>query len=316
MKYFVEICKMPQAKLHKYLFAVLKEYGYEVYDGDKYILGVGSNVLVTAHMDTVHKENVKTVKYEKDKYGDTIISSPQGIGGDDRCGIYIILSLLEDGYRPTILFTEDEELGGLGAEAFVKDSLENPMLENAITACGYMIELDRAHDNDAVFYECDNPEFTEFIEKETGYKETWGSFSDISVIAPHFERAAVNLSCGYYKAHTTDEFVVWEEMLHTVKVVEGLLDQKVEKFEYIEADIWHKYSLGYTGTYGLNYGLSYKDEYDEPIALGITYRFGNSDMYSEAWGYDKNEALVEFFTEHPDVCFNDIKDVEEISYYL
>ena len=34
-----------------------------------------------------------------------------------------------------------------------------------------MIELDRANSKDAVFYECDNKDFTEYITSSTGYKE-------------------------------------------------------------------------------------------------------------------------------------------------
>ncbi|MBO6179870.1 MAG: hypothetical protein J6O04_11890 [Selenomonadaceae bacterium] len=35
-----------------------------------------------------------------------------------------------------------------------------------------------------------------------GYRTAFGSFSDISVIAPALDVAAVNLSSGYYYAHT------------------------------------------------------------------------------------------------------------------
>ena len=90
-----------------------------------------------------------------------------------------------------MLFCEDEETGGHGARAFTQSGIAADV--------HYIVEMDRRGDNDAVFYECDNPEFTEFV-CSFGFSEEAGSFSDISVIAPYLKRAAVNISAGYYWA--------------------------------------------------------------------------------------------------------------------
>jgi len=243
---FVKLCKATQKELKKILPKKLMEAGYtDVISSDGFIYANGNiPILLTAHMDTVHKEPVKDFYEYVDENGNHIISSPQGIGGDDRCGIYMILEIIKE-FKPSILFCEDEEIGGVGSDKFCKTEFINELAD-----LKFLVELDRANGNDAVFYECDNPEFTEFIENATSYKEEWGSFSDISTLAPACGVAAVNLSCGYYHAHTLQEEVNVEEMLHTIEIVKKLLTVESKQFEYIEAnfgwkDEWDCYNYGY-----------------------------------------------------------------------
>ena len=102
----------------------------------------------------------------------------------------------------------------------------------------YIIEFDRKGNNDAVFYDCDNKDFEKFITKDF-YKTNIGSFTDISIIAPYLKAAAVNLSCGYYKAHTKEEYVMWSEMetsMHeAIKILARTMDD--DKFEYSNLNI-------------------------------------------------------------------------------
>jgi hypothetical protein len=108
------------------------------------------------------------------------ISSPQGIGGDDRCGVYMIMQIVKD-YNCSVLFTEDEEIGCIGANKFVK-ALRKKEIE--IAKVNYMIELDRKGANDAVFYECDNPEFERFILQDDDWELKYGSYTDIVELEP------------------------------------------------------------------------------------------------------------------------------------
>lgn len=163
--------------------------------------------MLVAHLDTVHKNLCTKINYSFVKINGKItthISSPQGIGGDDRCGVILILSLLQNTkLRPSILFTCGEETGGHGAREFTK--VIKTINDN------FIIEFDRKGSNDVVRYSDDNIELTKALE-EVGFKLSYGSFSDISIIAPHYGISAVNLSSGYYNAHTTNEYVVLEEM--------------------------------------------------------------------------------------------------------
>lgn len=327
IKKFIKICKRPQMKLKSYLYTRLKEFGYDVISEDGFLLAKGGDIMVTAHMDTVHKENVKDVKVEavwefekrvaqdqwvtvpstswKKKYGFTtydlsdkdssltVVSSPQGIGGDDRCGIYMIIKILEAGYRPTVLFCEDEEIGGVGSNKFVK-SKHSVVLDEM----KYLIELDRKGYNDAVFYDCDNKDFHEYILKQTGFIKDFGSFSDIGHLSPEGDVASVNLSCGYYKAHTTDEYVIFEEMENVIEVVKGLLDDEKnvkEKFDYCEV----KYISWYDSYCDKSYATaSYIDDYV------VTVNVNNKDYMGVVDARDDNEAVVTFMLENPELRFS------------
>ena len=94
---FITICKLNQTNLKEILVNEMSKYykASDIIDDAGFLYVRGSNVLLTAHMDTVHKEPVKQVVVEKHE-GKTIVSSPQGIGGDDRCGVYMILEILEE----------------------------------------------------------------------------------------------------------------------------------------------------------------------------------------------------------------------------
>ena len=317
---FIELCKPTQGELKVLLPQKLLEAGYtDVVKGDGYIYAKGTvPVLLTAHMDTVHNLPVIDFYEYVDEKGNHIISSPQGIGGDDRCGIYMILEIIKE-HKCSVLFCEDEESGGIGSSKFCKTDLIYELAD-----LRYLIELDRANGKDAVFYDCDNEDFTEFIEKNTGYREAWGSFSDISTLAPKCGVAAVNLSCGYYNAHTVKEEVKVEEMLNTIEVVKKLLTVECEQFEYIEAK--YNYNYGYGYGYGHNYGYSYSGGYkryygkwsdwdnedDETIVLfvqfydGYTYKEEQKRYYAKT----EEEAWFKFFKDNPDTCWNLVLDYD------
>lgn len=261
LRKFKQICKKTQKELIPYLATTLLHHGYEVFQGDGYIYAKGDiPILLTAHMDTVHKEPVKQVR-ESTVGNKHYISSPQGIGGDDRCGVYMILEIIKT-HKCSVLFCEDEEKGMIGAKKFCESQF---ILE--LSDLKYLIELDRAHETDAIFYDCDNPDFTKFITENTGYHEELGSYSDISTLAPKCKVAAVNFSCGYYYAHSTNEYVVWEEMLNTIDVVKKLLEVECEQYEYI-ARTYSAYGSRYSSIYDTyknyrNHNYSYGGYYGD-----------------------------------------------------
>lgn len=334
-KGFVQLCLPTQEELKVLLVKELIAAGYtDVISADGYIYAKGNiPVLLTAHMDTVHRKRVEDFyEYYDENKKQHIISSPQGIGGDDRCGIYMILQIIKT-HKCSVLFCEDEECGGIGSKKFVKTALIKE-IENM----KYMIELDRMNGKDAVFYSCDNADFTKFIESNTGYKKTWGSFSDISTLMPAAGVAGVNFSCGYYNAHQTSEYVIVEEMLNTINVVKKLLDVKCDKFKYV-ARSYGNYGGGYYGGY---YGRSWNgwDEDDWDDYYMEKYGYGNGFnsrkkkeektkfvtlfiYLNEAAKTEENcfktyvvsgtsieEAFGKFFMEEMDYCFVDVYDYE------
>ena len=178
-------------------------------------------VMLVAHLDTVHEQSVRDICLSADR---NILMSPQGIGGDDRCGVFALVKIYQLAkIKPWLLFCCDEEVGGLGAKKFCL-AHQQLQLPSELDNLKFIIELDRKGKNDAVYYRCDNPDFEAYITNK-GFKTAQGSFSDISLIAPELEIAAVNLSCGYYSAHTRHEYINRSHLDNTIQKVINIVSE-------------------------------------------------------------------------------------------
>ena len=210
-----------------------------------------------------------------------------------------------------MLLCEDEETGGVGASKFTKTQYVKELDVN------YMVELDRRGSHDAVFYSCANSEFIDFICENTGYEESWGSYTDISTIMPVSKLCGVNLSCGYYKAHTTDEYVVYAEMMNTIEVVKKLVQIDVaEPFEYKEKKVLGNWIGGYSSGFGgwSGYGnpssksnlveMAKKDKLLEREVIAVD-DFGQEEILY-AQGETKYECWFNLFLTYTDLCFDKI----------
>jgi len=178
-------------------------------------------------MDTVFNLPPDEIYYDRE-FG--VIWSPDGLGADDRAGVFAIFKILQRGLRPTLIFTTDEEIGAVGAEELVKKYPLKPP-----TPIKYIIELDRRGVADCVFYSCANNDFIRYVEN-FGFIEDFGTFSDISVICPEWGIAGVNLSIGYKREHSYSETLHVEPLFATINKVCAMLKEKnIPTFEYIEA---------------------------------------------------------------------------------
>ncbi len=198
-------------------------------------------IMLLAHLDTVHKEPVKQIC---ETQNGNILMSPQGIGGDDRCGVYALVTAYKIAdKKPWLLFTCDEEIGGQGAEKFC-DAHSKGELPKELDELKMLVEIDRKGSKSAVYYNCANDAFEEYITSK-GFKTEYGSFSDISYVAPELGVAAVNLSSGYYNAHTLHEYINRKQLNITVKKVLGIIDDvscpDFPKYEYVEVSRYYEY---------------------------------------------------------------------------
>ena len=206
---------MTEAELKEFLTFKLLQSHNDITTADGFVFAKGEfPVLLVAHLDTVHQTPPQVFNYEG---GGEVVSSPTGVGGDDRCGVYAVLQIINK-VNCSVLFTEGEECGLIGAKKFISHDIINTLNFN------YIIELDRKGYNQAVFYDLNNPEFEKFITKEYFVKDV-GSSSDIKAIAPKLNVAAVNLSCGYYLAHTKNEFIDLEALENSILEVVKLLNR-------------------------------------------------------------------------------------------
>lgn len=219
-------------------------------------------VLMVAHLDTVHTEICDDVYYDPEVGH---IWSPQGCGGDDRCGVLanIFCATHFKDKKPHILFTTFEETGCVGAGIAAKDKT---LLEWQ-KELKYIIEFDRKGSDEMVFYGCSNDKFQKYI-GSFGFKFATGSCSDISKLCVQsaWNVAGVNLSSGYYNAHTTREYIRIKELFSNIEKVLKMFNDidNVDRFVYNDGSKKHTDTLksNYTTTKPSFKTLKDTDYYD------------------------------------------------------
>ena len=222
-------CLQPQMALKEMLEKELQAMGRETVSQDGFLYSPGSHpILLVAHMDTVHEKQrgMPTDIYIDETDPDSPqgdLRSNRGVGGDDRAGCFIVMEIIKT-LDCHVVFCEDEEIHGVGAGQFCDTNIR-PDVQ-------FIVEFDRKKRDHAVFYDCHNEDFIKFV-TSFGYIEEIGSYSDISEIAPHLNIAAVNLSTGYYNAHSTSEYIRIHEVGEIIEQAIPLLTDIFVKYEYI-----------------------------------------------------------------------------------
>lgn len=234
--------------------------------------------VINAHMDKIEsisilKSEIKpkdSIEHENKKYKEKIIKvfkykngckialyddfklqriDGKPIGGDDRCGITIMLKLLskakkyEEIRKHIYVFTNYEERGLLGVKNIQKllnknnseiDDKNNELKEligiiNKIkNNISFIIGLDRKGFRHYVnyFYKV-NSELSKLLKIYYNLNEERGSVSDVKVLSEIFDSDHINLSVGFYNAHFSDEYVKISDLMHAYYIVfDILLDKK------------------------------------------------------------------------------------------
>ena len=298
-----------QKKLFKRLCKKFK--GKTLISKGNFILVHGqAPVMLVAHLDTVHEQPVKDICVSADG---NIIMSPQGIGGDDRCGVFALVKihqLLK--IKPWLLFTCEEEVGGLGAKKFCFAHQQH-QLPNDLDNLKFLIELDRKGSRDAVYYRCANPDFEEYITSK-GFKTAQGSFSDISLIAPELKVAAVNLSSGYYSPHTRHEYINRSQLDDTIQKVINIVSESYRDdlpiFDYTES-LLQTPTASNTVHYYRNLSMIHDDQNTTPHDIPIDL----IDIYEALLDFYSRRELESFRAEYGDNILLQIYNDEIAPYY-
>ncbi len=287
------------------LFETLCELyaGKAFFKKDGFILVPGeAPVMLLAHLDTVHKETVKQICATSD--GD-VLMSPQGIGGDDRCGVYALVTVYKSAAKkPWLLFTCDEEIGGVGAGKFCAAHAKGKLPEE-LDELKMLIEIDRKGSKDAVYYDCGNDDFEKYITSK-GFKTEFGSFSDISLVAPELGVAAVNLSSGYYNAHTPHEYIIKSELnatiLKLIEMVAESVSPNFPKYDYVEKICRFDFWLG--GYKGPKISVKGKSDFDSLMS-----NVNKSELMALLMLYDEDE-LADYCRTYGDMVIHQLYENE------
>lgn len=273
----INILKMTVAELRQYLTVTLAEkYDLIEKKPDYMYFSNGGDVLLIAHMDTVFKAPPKRVEIK----GDILYGKKDGIGGDDRCGIYGVLEIAKNlNYTVDVLFTDKEEIGGIGARAFAAD---HPELNY-----DFFLELDRTHEKDCVFYECGNLEFQQIVE-DYGFQTDWGSYTDICEFMDTYDTAGVNLSIGYYNPHTALEYI---NIKHLARTIEKATLLRGASLGHFTADITYGNYAWYNSYFTYGNSLKKIGEYVTQKSLSdYAYEEELKELYPEWYSWPEYDT--------------------------
>lgn len=298
-----------EGKIMSYLLQYLREVMPHVYvDSYGNILAEkrygdsGYTVLLSAHMDTVATE--PPIPYWRKKRTEIATRSNSALGGDDKCGLAAILAILREMNRKTnfngtikVCFSREEEWGCVGASKAVE---LNPKFFKDVDAA---IVIDRRGGNDVVdggsWYPFCSDAYADFwvqMADLTGFKAKRedGSISDTMIFA-ELGINGVNLSAGYYNAHTKDEYIKINELKRTVRWVLTALDniESYGKFPAFES----KYNVSWTRYYSSKGTVGYCDNCGELYDL--------SEMIEDDGYYYCEGCLFDDIV----VCDNCLRDV-------
>lgn len=220
--------------MRKHIRAALEDAGCTVRQVDRqlYARKGDSNdpiPFIVAHSDTVHRI-VEPRQYRVESYLNTdgevvygaydpTTNKARGVGGDDKCGLFIAVEAARRLKDVGVLITVDEETGAQGARRV-------PPLELAHAAV--LIQADRRGNSDAI-YEASGvilsskgwrDHVTPTIEAH-GYEwSDYGALTDVSeLVAEQIAHvSAINVSAGYHNAHTSYETVKESELENALEL--------------------------------------------------------------------------------------------------
>lgn len=259
---------------------------------------------IVAHTDTVHplRRDFKIFEYNDLLFAFSATHGGQtGIGGDDKCGVFIALNALKDSEAIKLAFFRKEEVGCKGSAHADMTFFAN---------CGFVLQADRKGNTDFITTaggtQLNNTTFTDEIKDildAHGYKLTTGLQTDVMKLKDKgLTVCAANISCGYWGPHTDGEIV-------RVSDVEDCYNMMMEIIELCGDTRWphiyvapsfvpsYQYKHRY-GRYNRNYGHYYNDYDNEDDSHGQTklnlVGVNNNDSKSlsnselEEWKKDSN----------------------------
>jgi putative aminopeptidase FrvX len=199
---------------------------------------------VISHTDTVHNIDTINIKEEmlKNAQGELKPSLkaynddefPTGIGGDDKCGVFACLTLLQELPYVKAAFFVSEETGCHGSRMADPTFFEN---------VGYGIQFDAPEnwmiteqcygnvlfDRDSDFFEKCDKVLTEGMDNDR-MSYMVHPYTDVYALSDKFDFSCINFSIGYYDYHTRNEYVVIEDVYNGIEMGK----QMIESLGYVK----------------------------------------------------------------------------------
>ena len=303
--------------------------GCDVYSKEKQLYVIkgqsATYPCVVAHLDQVqnnHSSDFDVIEYQNYLIGFSASSkNQQGLGADDKNGIWVALECLKHFDNIKIAFFTEEEIGCIGSSKADISFFDD---------CRFILQADRKGSSDFIT----NASCTDLCSEEFknavlslgyGYAENHGLMTDVLELKESgVNVSCANFSCGYYGAHTDSEITSIIELENCKNlffdIIENLTDVYPHEYSYISRnrhndDYWDWYGdydwsncdksakSSKRNNLELYYDV-YNDAYcflEELLELNITPDYHSREVI-------KNEFLKNYSYDFDDGAFNDAYD--------
>ena len=188
---------------------------------------------IVAHLDQVqriHSSDFKAIETRDIIFGYSAKNHQiEGIGGDDKNGIFIALEALKKYDFLKVVFFTEEETGCQGSSHAEMKFFEN---------CRFVIQCDRRGNSDLITSigctDLCSDQFIRDIDPEKwGYKEEQGMMTDVETLKEKgLSVSAVNISCGYWNPHTDEEVTVKRDLEKCWKLVQHIIEDCTDTYPH------------------------------------------------------------------------------------
>ena len=189
---------------------------------------------LACHMDqvqTVHSEDFE-VRQEGDMlYGWSERNQQrEGLGADDKNGIYICLHCLEECPSLKVFMAVGEEKGCIGSNRADMSFFED---------CLYVLEPDCKGGKEIHTVlrgiPCASKDFEGALQVEAnGYEITDGKTSDILALTLNNIRVScANIPAGYYQPHKDEEYTIMSELEHALSYIKSIVTYQNGRFPHV-----------------------------------------------------------------------------------
>lgn len=194
---------------------------------------------LASHIDQVscchHSGDFRVVETEDILFGySPAMKRFENLGADDKNGIFVCLECLKKFDTLKAVFFREEETGCKGSWAAYMPFFDNVR---------FVIQPDRKGNSDLVtaisLTRLCSEQFIEAVEPgKWGYHETEGLVTDVLALKENgLDVSRVNVSCGYYNAHTDEEITVKEDLRKCLRFVEHIIEDCTSVYPHPPADI-------------------------------------------------------------------------------
>ena len=188
---------------------------------------------IVAHADQVqrtHSKDFRAIETRDIIFGYSAKNHQiEGLGADDKNGIFIALEALKKFDCLKVVFFKEEETGCQGSSHAEMSFFED---------CRFVIQCDRRGNSDLITSigctDLCSEAFIQAIDPEKwGYKEEQGMMTDVETLKERgLSVSTVNVSCGYYNPHSDEEVTVKRDLEKCWKLVQHIIEDCTEVYPH------------------------------------------------------------------------------------